>query len=433
MLNKIRVFINKYKKYIIIISIIVFILIWTIILVNNNSKTITPISINDQISDYTKNLSNSSEDKKQAFNYSETWDYLKSIEKWEKINEVISDDDLEKNANWLILVYSYLNYWNYYYKETEYSKKALDFLDTLTLSKNNSYVLYYRWYAHEIIKDYEKAMGYYELALKWSELDNRLLAIIYNQIWHIYSLKWEINIAYENFLKAYEYDNTNVWISMNIWRSLVRFKKLENALIHFNYALENTNNNFIKSEILYNMSSIMLYSKEENKINKSLKLANQSIDINPDYPFWYLAVWKVLYFAWKVNFEKAKEALNKSIELNKNNYAAYETLGLIDFDSKNYKAAIMKFTKWLSVMDNDISLMKNEINSNTARLKYFLVISYSQLWENNKAINLLDEVILLWDKLTLILLSNEIKKENNWFLSTLKWEEKFETILEFFN
>ena len=432
----------KHKKWIILFTFSTLLLSscfwWT-----NQEVTYTPPVDNiveeveetvdeKSISEYTNNIGSSSDEKiKNAFELSQNWDYENAMQEWIDIYKT-SNGKNEKVSNGLMLAFTYLNYGNYYYKESEYAQKALTLLDELWIDEDNFYALYYRGYAHEIIREYEKALEYYNKALELESATDLEMAIMYNQIGHLHSLQWDAQKAYEMYLKAHEKDNENVNIKMNLARVLMRLRLWEQALEYYGYVIENTSNTFIKAEVYYNVSSYYFYSWVEDSLKLALFNAAQSVQANDKYPFGHLAVWKALYFMWWNNFDEAQKALNKSIELHPNSFYAYETLWLIEIDKKQYTQAIQKLTKALMLIKKDIALMWSETQSNLSRVNYYLAIAYAGKWDKQKALDLLENMIQKGNTYALLLFTNELQKENHGKFSTLVWEEKFTNMLSVF-
>jgi len=118
---------NNLSTLILIFFIIVIFLLLFLIVNKDNNK-------NDLKNEKLDNL-------ETILSLNTKWDYQKAIEFGEKIIQKSenNDDFFEEK---IILADSYLNYWNYFYKEEEYSKKWLEILDDL---EENFKVLYLKW------------------------------------------------------------------------------------------------------------------------------------------------------------------------------------------------------------------------------------------------------------------------------------------------
>lgn len=333
-----------------------------------------------------------------------------------------------------------LNEWNYTYNEAKKSNQAIDYLNKLVLHNPDFvdpvYNNYYLWYAHEITRKYEEALKYYNEALRYAPdiPKNKIIrSLLLNQIGHVYHLKWDIDTAYNFYLQAYNIDNTNQNAIINIARVLVRKNDLENAKKYFETALQQVTDKFILSELHYNLSSLYFFSQLQDfeKMEKSSEYAKKSIEYNQKSPLWYLWVARVYITQWK-NLDEAEKLLKKSIKIYPNFSPAYEWLWILEQWKGMYSKSIEYFLKWIEVIPNDIILMWNERNSNLARLHYLLSVSLA-LWKNQEySLKHLHEMLSLQDVYSVMLFTNEIKKENYWVFKNLEWNQEFEMMISFF-
>ncbi len=162
------------------------------------------------------------------------------------------------------------------------------------------------WYSYEIERDYSKALNLYTEAL-WKAFDDQSKAKTYTQIGHLYDLDWKLDQAYENYEKALQASGTDIQANLNMARILARKWEQEKAIIYFEKVLNNTEDQYMKAEINYSLSSLAMYLDwgfSEN-MQKSIDYAQASVDTNPEYPLWYVWVARVLITTWN-NIEEAK-------------------------------------------------------------------------------------------------------------------------------
>ncbi len=356
------------------------------------------------------------------------WDYYWVIESLEK-SEI---DTYESN---ILLAESYLNYWNAYYDESKNSEKALLILNNM---EDDFYVLFLKWYANEIIKNYDDSLKYYYEALNIDWLSNDEKSVAYNQIWHISQLMWFSQEAYNFYQKAYELNKNNVSINLNIWRSLIHSWDLIEGKKYFENALSLTDNTFLKSEIYYWLSSIVLNSSDYNTttdiyniFEKSLEYADKSLTSNSNYPLAYVWYARALILLNK-DLDIAEDYLNKSIELYPNLSVAYKYLWYLNMNQNNYKDSIVNFNKSLDLLSDDITLMWYERN-NKWELYFQISYSYAKLWDKINSLEYLKNTINAKSKYTNNLLFKELLKENNWVFVILKWNDYFDNLLKLLN
>lgn len=358
------------------------------------------------------------------------------IDDYKNNKEKLTKEDKEKIKS---LKYSnisaILNDWNYFYKEQEKSKEAIKYIEEF-ISVDPDFVdpfynNYYLWYSNEIIKNYTWALNYYNKALDFawnSEKNKKLKSIILNQIWHLYDLKWDLEKAYSFYYKSYFIYKLNSENLINLWRYFVRKNNFELAKTYFESAINLSNNNLLKSEIYYNLSSISLYSNIENKLNISLDYANKSIEYNKNSPLWYLWKARIFILKWE-NLNEAENIFKKSIEIYPDFSTAYEWLWILEQWRWFYNKSVTYFLKSIETIPNDIILMDNERNNNLARVNYLLSVSLA-LWKNKEmAIKHLNQMFILKDDISLAMFINEINKKDYWNFSYMKWYEEFEKIV----
>jgi tetratricopeptide (TPR) repeat protein len=322
-------------------------------------------------------------------NFEEIQETVSSILKdFKNTKDLSKDENLKLQALKYIQVWAILNEWNFYYKESDKSKEALDLINEINI-ENPDYVdpfysNYYLWYAKEISKDYSWALNHYEIALKSApdiEKNKKLRALILNQIWHLYDLKWDLEKAYTYYQDSYKLDNKNYYTSSNIARYLYKNWKYNESKNFYEYSLL-TPNKSLRAEVLFSLSSIELeLNWLKPDINKSIEYAKLSVESYADYPMWYLALARWYYmlndkkYYWVID-----ENLKKSIELNPNWFEAYKYFWLFEFDKWNLDLAKDYIDKSSKASDKDMILMDNQresVKEVNNVLKLFLDASYS--------------------------------------------------------
>ncbi|NDK08390.1 hypothetical protein EOM39_04045 [Candidatus Gracilibacteria bacterium] len=281
----------------------------------------------------------------------------------EIINELekVGTGNLERDEK-MKLVYSYLNYGNYFYKEEENSKKAMDILNTL---EDDFEVFYFKGYAQEIIKNYTEALGYYNKGLEINSLSNKDKAVLKNQIGHVYDLKGEFDKVFSYYIEAYKLDQDNENVLGNLGRYYARKGEFEESYKFMNKALEKSTNLPSKSEISFSLSSLELeLNGLTPDIDKSIDYARQSIDYYPNYSMGYTALARGLYMKNDVSLAKEIESnLDKSISLNPDGSYAYELYALHKMDQKDYTGALDYIKLTIDAIPRDMILMESERES----------------------------------------------------------------------
>ena len=418
MFSKMRLKINSYKNIIIIICLFLISLIsWYFYDSFMNVKTISSDTIAQESNTLTGNVVDLG---KNENDYFKSWDFSWAIDYYEK---KIKEDNSYKNK--IFLVNSYLSYGNYFYKEAESSKKALDILNTMEEKYD---VLYFKWYANEIIKNYTWALTYYNKWLKIKELSKKEKSLLLNQIWHLYDLKWDIETAYKNYKLAYTIYKKNYIVSVNIGRYLARKWKYEDSKIYFEYWL-NIESKPIKSEVYYSLSTIELeLNWLKPDINKSIEYANKSIEEYPSYAMWYVALARWYYMLNdKKYYKDIKDNLVKSMVLNNKWFESYSYSGLLEFDKWNYDATVMLMKYSIYMIKNDILLMDNEriitsIQQEAKVTVLWLINTLKKEWKiKNKNLFEKFEKLPFWKSF----IKFQLKRTNYWIFSDFEWIEEY--------
>lgn len=398
---------NKVYLYAYAISFLVILIFFSLLIYKKNVNN-----------DKDNNLTNSWKEAIAVNNMLESWNYEEAIK------------TIESKGTWSIerdekmkLVYSYLSYWNYFYKEAENSKKAMDILNTL---KDDSEVIYYKGFSQEIIKNYTWALDYYNIGLEQKDITNKEKSILVNQIGHLYDLKWEFDKVFAYYDEAYNLDNDNAMALANLWRYYMRTKENEKAYELLNKALSLTTNLPLKSELCYWLSILEL---ELNwltpDIDKSIDYARQSIDYYSSYAMWYVALAKWLFMKNDRTLDKEIEAnLDTSIELNPDWHNAYYLYVLHEIDKANYEKALEYINKTMYAAKKDMILMDSERSRVVTSLMFdAMIIGTLKKWTDNQdpMMKLINATWKLSNKKTL----TQVKRINHWIFSFLKDNKEF--------
>lgn len=360
------------------------------------------------------------------------------IEEIENKEELTQRDKININVLNYLKINWILNEWTYTNTEEEKSEIAIKIIKELWQKypklKDNFLSNYYLWYANEIIKNYTWALVYYNEWLNYLERNEqnkdkiKQESILKNQIWHVYDLKWETDIAYSYYYDAYNTYQYNYKSSINIARYLVRKWDLETARTFFQYSL-NASSNLLRSEILFSLSSIEL---ELNwltpDIDKSIEYAKKSVEFNPNYWLWYLAIARWYYMKNDTNYDDIiKENLNKSIELNKNWNEAYRYYALYYLDKWDIEKIKEYILKSHEVIPKDMVLMDDQ------RVFFHYLNDILELYswisiENIETIyDFYEEERLSYFILT------QLKRSNHWIYNKINDKEQFNSVISYFN
>lgn len=361
-------------------------------------------------------------------NYINSWDYENAIsaleQKWTW--------SLER-AEKIKLLESYLNYWNYFHKEEDFSKKALVVLDTMS----DEYItFFYRWFAKEIIKDYTGALDQYNKWLWLTDLQDDKKSILLDQIWHVYDLKWDFDKVFSYYDEAYKLDNNNENVLWNLWRYYARTWEYVKAKEFLNKTLSLTTNLPLKSEIYFWLSSIELeLNWLKPDIDKSIEYAKEAIEAYPNYAMWYVALARWLYMKNDLMYAKEiEENLDKAIKLNPESYYSYELYALHEYDKGNTEQSLKMFENADWAIDKDMILMDNtrEIERVSLNYKYFIL---KQIQDNKKD---KEKIYIILDNtisssIGKNILKQQLKRQWNGILWFLSWETKFKEFSEKLN
>ena len=296
--------------------------------------------------------------------------------------------NIENKSELLDLAKSYLQYWNAYYKEEVFADKALEILNTM----NSEFIVeYLKWYAYEIQTKYNNALDQYNKALAFENITKEEKVDALNQKWHVYDLQWDLEKANKFYLEAEKIDPDFIKTLLNRWRYEARVSNNDNAEKYFNKILEKTDNEFLKSELYYNLS--IIYQQKKDWLDRAIEYAKLWIESNKDYSNNYLSLW-VSYISKDWDFlDKAPEQLEKSIKLYQNNSMAYKNLWIYYYIKDDFDKAIKNFEKQVEVSSKDILLMSNIKEKTKIAWEYDLARTYALKWDTENSLKYLNEVL----------------------------------------
>ncbi len=401
---------NNKNIYIISYLLIIVLLLFLFVFFVFNKKDTSNIPLNswnDYITEKTiKNI--------------DDWNYIEVINNLEnKWIENINDNEKK------FLLISYLRQWNSYYKEDEYSKKALNLLENMSETHET---LYYKWYAKEIVKDYEEALVYYNKWLELNGLTNYWKALLLNQIGHVYDFMWELEKANAYYIQSEALWTEFKWVLLNRARYELRKWNIEKAESYLLEVLKTETNKFTRSEIYSNLSTINLV--KENWLEQAIDYAQKWIEENADYPYNYLALWNAYIEKWWEDLDNAKTQIEKALSLYPNLANWYKLLWIYYYIKDDFDNAIANFTKQREIADNDIILMPREREHLKKLALYDISRSYALKWDSKQSIKYLNDLFLDWlDQTFTEAFFIEISSDN-WAYSKIYESEEFKEFVK---
>lgn len=287
------------------------------------------------------------------------------------------------------------------YKEAEYGAKAIELAErALNLSPGNAEGLRILGYAHEIQNQWDEAIDYYNQAIASDPERGEL----YAHRGHARDLAGDLRGAKEDYVRAVELDSESMIAAENLARIYMRegdFGKARDLLMT---VAEKTDNQRLKAESYFNLSSVALHLDEDAAA--SLDWATKAVEADPVYPPAYVGQARI--YVIQDQQEEAAEALERAFELYPNLTSAYVWMGIGYNKSGQNAEAIDAFTRGRAAIAEDIHLMENEREALTGRFNFYLAVLQAE--ENNAeaALELLSEAIVQarGDVITLRLIEN---------------------------
>ncbi len=260
-------------------------------------------------------------------------------------------------------------------------------------------------------KDYEKAIKYYQSALKLSPKNKEILEKI-NKAKKLYSKKLLESIKYD-------FDQINEYLKTQ------NFKK---ALDRINYIKDKYKTNKpLYKEILKKESEIYYYISKINyeKINydEALKYIDKAISLVPKEKFYLFKI--EIYNKEVVPLEKIEKVYEELINLTQKTKYRLE-LAQIYFDNELYKKVIETLEPYL----NQITGKELEEAKKLLSLAYFRLAENKYLISKNQSLNLYLKSIEYDDTLSLAYLKiGEILFYQHKYIEAKKYLQKAETLI----
>ena len=220
------------------------------------------------------------------------------------LNSIKIDDSFQDPIRNLCVIYA----------NTKEFKKLLDFSTKLyNLDNSNPLNIFQIGSAHELNKNFDDAIKYYEQFISTNGSDKKMG---YNNIGNIYLRKGKPKTSINYFSKALELDTNNKVLVNNILLCYLYLRDIAKAEEYFRKA-ELIDSDYI--EFLHNKAEYLIL---KNQIQDAEKILDKNKNITK-----FLITLIRLYFNSGQN-SKGNELLNKSRELLKNNPDFYNYLGI---------------------------------------------------------------------------------------------------------
>lgn len=327
-----------------------------------------------------------------------------------------------------------LNEWNYFYKEEEKAKQAIEYIEKIDDYERNYLALSIYWYAWEIRKDYDMALKYYNESLELWKNDTIFLAGVTRQIWHVYALKWDFSKSEEFYKKAYEINPNDEMVLLSIASLYGRLKEYQKSKDYFEKLLTITTSPFRKAEVYYNLSSLTFYldwMTYEEKTKLSFDYAKKSVESNENFALWYFAVWRALTELWE--FDEAEKNIKKGLDMYKTSSDWYKFYWILEMKKNNYKNGIKFLDMSNALIENDIWLMWYEKTSRVWENEFYKSIAYSQLKDVENTTNSILATIQTGNMQFISRILVDFNTQDFWMYSELKSDTKFQDFVTWLN
>ncbi len=252
------------------------------------------------------------------------------------------------------------------YDEVANADNALAILNGLLVNDpTNPEILSAIGYGYEIKQDYNRALDYYNQAIKISDDDDTLFL----RRGHAYDLMGNLRLAEVDYLKAYDLNADNESVKIDLARLYFRAQKPEDSFKFANDLLYNAKNSYIKAEA---SDLIGLMAIADEQYDSALEYFDYAINAYPDYPGAYLNyAYATLLKADMVKSDEektkligyAEEDIATALSIHQGSSFAVVLQGLIADLRKDPKTAQELYAKALTLVDSDISLGQTEKDS----------------------------------------------------------------------
>jgi tetratricopeptide (TPR) repeat protein len=249
------------------------------------------------------------------------------------------------------------------FKEEEYGGKAIKIAEqVLAIDPENAEAYRLMGYANEIQNKFDEALSSYNKALEFSP-DN---PEIYNNIGHVYDLMGDVKNAKKSYIASSNFGGDTAGVHMSLGRTYVREKNIDKAIQEFEKALLLSSNVRVRSEILYTLGNLSL--RKDNLI-EARKYMESAVEIDSSFPLAIIGLGKIKFIQTKdmedssdviKNLDEAFSHMEKAVLLNPNQTIGYLWMGRILLSIGKNNEAKAKFSKALSVVDKDITLLGDD-------------------------------------------------------------------------
>lgn len=271
----------------------------------------------------------------------------------------------EVRANALVsLASAYAQKGSLAFKETEYSKRAIDAVnESLKIKPDSAEAYRVMAYAYEIAQDYANAIPNYEKAIS---LDANS-ATSFSGLGHAYDLMGDLAKAQKNYESALAISPKLDYAQYNLAKVLYRSGKISEAVkVAQQVASNSSNNRFVAESRLL----IALSLADDKKIDEAISELNKAIDADPGLANLYVVLAEMKISSVSptiagidVFLEKGDAALlealslvEKAISINPNLTSAYISKAKIQMLSDKKTDAVSTLGSALEVAVKDITL-----------------------------------------------------------------------------
>ena len=296
------------------------------------SKILTSTEIKNEIGDFytSKVFTNRAGDwELLKFNDSALLDYTKAIDYDNSNADKYSDRAL------------------FYYEQKEYNKSIVDFTRATELDPDDSENWRMLGYVYQNgIKDYEKALDYYEKSL---EVDSTyVLSINSRALIYVEQKKYDLAIKeYERGIALKEIDPKGAaYCYSNRAEQYERLREYDKALADYDSAIVLQPEN---ADRYYNRA---LFYYEQKEYNKSIVDFTRATELDPDDS----ENWRMLGYVYKngiKDYEKALDYYEKSLEVDSTYVNSINSKALIYVEQKKYDLAIKEYERGIALKEID--------------------------------------------------------------------------------
>lgn len=265
-----------------------------------------------------------------------------------------------------------LNLLGLLYISKKKEEKAINYLTKAFILKKNAYIASNLGKAYYFNSEYDNAIKIFNEALSIEPSED-----VYYSLALTYKKKSDINNAIACYKKALEYNSENYKTYYNLSLAYKSIKDIDNALFYAEKSEEYCKDDF---EVYTLLSSFYEKKKEYSKAINALKRATE---INPhNYLFFYNL--GVLYSKVE-KFDEAIIAYNTAIMLNDKYVEAYVNIATI-YKERDLNVALLYLEKAYG------------INQKEENVCLSLAQTYKNLYNNEKSINILNDLLLVKPK-----------------------------------